>query len=40
MLKDIFEVAVRPPPELFIRFEDGAYGEFDVETASSIGGVG
>ena len=39
MLKDIVEVAVRPSHRLFIRFEDGVSGEFDVATATNFAGV-
>lgn len=39
MLKDIVEVAVRPPHKLFIRFEDGVSGEFDVAAATNLAGV-
>ena len=39
MLKDIVEVSVRPAYKLFVRFEDGVSGEFDVAAATEFAGV-
>lgn len=39
MLKDIVEVAVHVPHKLFIRFEDGVSGDFDVAAATNFAGV-
>lgn len=39
MLKDIVEISARPLHRLFIRFEDGVSGEFDVAAATNFAGV-
>lgn len=39
MLKDIIEVSARPLQRLFIRFEDGVSGEFDVAAATNFASV-
>ncbi len=39
MLKDIVEVTARPSYKLFVRFEDGISGEFDLAAATGFAGV-